>query len=47
MERVKKVKTHRVFDDDFKVEIVKMRIAAQLNSGKIFQNYLSNLIVCY
>ena len=34
MERVKKVKTRRVFDDDFKAEIVKMRIAAQLNSGK-------------
>lgn len=29
MERVKKVKTRRVFDDDFKAEIVKM-----LNSGK-------------
>ena len=34
MERVKKVKTRRVFDDDFKAEIVKMRSAAQLNSGK-------------
>ena len=34
MERVKKVKTRRVFDDDFKAEIVKMRNAAQLNSGK-------------
>jgi len=29
MERVKKVKTRRVFDDDFKAEIVKM-----LNSDK-------------
>ena len=29
MERVKKAKTRRVFDDDFKAEIVKM-----LNSGK-------------
>lgn len=34
MERVKKVKTRRVFDDDFKAEIVKMRSAAKLNSGK-------------
>jgi len=34
MEGVKKVKTRRVFDDDFKTEIVKMRGAAQLNSGK-------------
>ena len=34
MERVKKVKTRRVFDDDFKAQIGKMRIATQLNSGK-------------
>jgi transposase-like protein len=34
MERVKKIKTRRVFDDDFKAENVKMRIAAHLNSGK-------------
>ena len=33
-EKVKKAKSRRVFDDDFKAEIVKMRIAAQLNSGK-------------
>ncbi len=40
MERVKKVKTRRVFDDDFKAVIVKM-----LNSGKTFQNYLNHLIL--
>lgn len=34
MEKVKKVKTRRVFDEDFKAEIVKIRIAAQLNPGK-------------
>lgn len=34
MGRVKKVKTRRVFDEDFKAQIVKIRIAAQLNSGK-------------
>ena len=45
MEKVKKVKTRRVFDEDFKAEIVKILIAAQLNPGKTFQNYLNYLIL--
>jgi transposase-like protein len=34
MGKVKEVKSRRKYDDDLKTEILRMRIAAQINSGK-------------
>ena len=34
MGKVKEVKSRRKYDDDLKTEILRMRVAAQINSGK-------------